>query len=528
MSEIDVAAELARFTRKPCFGEKWNGRFLFAIAIYASLIVIGTLSVPSRFWDGIAARPILAIGVLALWRFGWWSTHVTRALIYGRIVFPRLRAAAVREWANGRRPARLHFMAITFRERPSTTRACIGSIIAEVRATGLPATIWLGSGEAADEPPVAAIIESEAADLDIALIVARQRAPGKRYAIGTALRAIQGGKLAPDDLVFFMDGDSVLMPELLERTTSLFLADPDLQALTTDEDGVVHGPRWMWSWLSMRFAQRRVAMQSHSLSYRLLTLTGRLSIIRARHALHPDFIEIVEEDHLDHWLWGRFRFLSGDDKSTLYYMLRAGAKMIYVPDALVVTIEQVKGSGYDRMVQNLRRWSGNMLRNGARAVALGPRRAGLFIWWCLVDQRLAMWTTLAAPALVISGAAVTTPWFMVGYATWILATRLMQSCVLWLYSREADPVYPPLLYFNQVVNAVVKVMCMLRLSKQRWTNRGDQRAGFERGLADRLRQIAAGYIVGVAVTALMLMVIVLADRATRPTIYTAFSLLARL
>ena len=35
----------------------------------------------------------------------------------------------------------------------------------------------------------------------------------------------------------------------------------------------------------------------------------------------------------------------------------AGAKMIYVPDALVVTIEQVKGSGYDRMVQNLRRWS---------------------------------------------------------------------------------------------------------------------------------------------------------------------------
>ena len=527
MIEVDVERELAKFTRRPGWAEKWNGRFLFALAVYSGLIVIGALSVPSRFWDAIGERPMLAIGLLGLWRFSWWGTHVARALIYGRFIFPRLRAAAGREWARGSRPARLHFMVITFRERPSTTRACIGSIISEVRATGLPATIWLGSGEAADEPPVAAIIESEATDLDLTLIVARQRAPGKRYAIGTVLRAIQGAELAPDDLVIFMDGDSVLMPGLAEKTTSLFLSDPHLQALTTDEEGIVHGPRWMWSWLSMRFALRRVAMQSHSVSRRLLTLTGRLSIIRARHALRPDFIEIVEEDHLDHWLWGRFRFLSGDDKSTLYYMLRAGAKIIYVPDALVVTIEQVKGTGYARMVQNLRRWSGNMLRSGARAIALGPRRTGFFIWWCLIDQRLAMWTTLVAPALAVSGAIVTTPWFLVGYATWILATRLMQASVLWCYARDADPAFPPLLYINQIVNALVKIVCMVQLSKQRWTNRGDQRAGFNKNLVDRLRQIAAGYVVGVIVTALMLMVVVVADRVSPPTIYTVFALLGR-
>jgi len=527
MNDIDVDRELAKFHHRPGFRAKWNARFLFAVTAYASLLVIGTLSVPSRFWDAIGERPLLAIGLLGAWRFSWWATHIGRAVLYRRIVFPRLRAAAARVWRRGDRPARLHFMVITFRERPSTTRACIGSILAELRTTGLAGTIWLGSGEAADEPPVAALIEA-ATDVDVTLVIARQRAPGKRYAIGTALRALQQGGLAPDDLVFFMDGDSVLMPGLIERSVSLFLADPTLQALTTDEEGIVHGPRWMWSWLAMRFAQRRIAMQSHALSRRLLTLTGRLSVIRARHALHPAFLDLVEEDHLDHWLWGRFRFLSGDDKSTLYYMLRANVKMIYVPDALVITIEHVNGTGCERMWQNLRRWSGNMLRNGARAIALGPGRTGVFIWWCLVDQRIAMWTTLVGPVLALSGAAVTTTWFLVGYVTWILATRLLQASVLWVHAREADPMFVPLLYFNQVANAVVKLLCLLRLSKQRWTNRGDQRAGFETNLTDWLRQLVAVYIMAVSLLGLTLMVVVIADRAASPTIYTAFTLLHRL
>ena len=138
-----------------------------------------------------------------------------------------------------------------------------------------------------------------------------------------------------------------------------------------------------------------------------------------------------------------------------------------------------------------------------------------------------MWTTLVAPALAVSGAIVTTPWFLVGYATWILATRLMQASVLWCYARDADPAFPPLLYINQIVNALVKIVCMVQLSKQRWTNRGDQRAGFNKNLVDRLRQIAAGYVVGVIVTALMLMVVVVADRVSPPTIYTVFALVGR-
>jgi len=40
------------------------------------------------------------------------------------------------------------------------------------------------------------------------------------------------------------------------------------------------------------------------------------SISKTPIVVEEEFIKAVEADYLDHWLWGRFRFLSGDDKST--------------------------------------------------------------------------------------------------------------------------------------------------------------------------------------------------------------------
>ena len=103
-----------------------------------------------------------------------------------------------------------------------------------------------------------------------------------------------------------------------------------------------------------------------------------MSVFRAQHIVQEEFIRLQEADYLNHWLWGTFRFLSGDDKSTWYTLLKYGVRMTYVPDASGTTIEVVEGSGYRRMVENLRRWSGNMLRNGARAIALGPTADAVF------------------------------------------------------------------------------------------------------------------------------------------------------
>lgn len=509
---------------QPGFWAKWNPTVLGGLAAYAALCVILLLTVPNTLWDPAARHVTIVIGGLGLWRFGWWTTHVVRAWIYAFVHYPALRRLADQAWQDGHRPRRVHFMMTTFREKPEITHAVVDSIVRELRSTGLPGTIWLGSGDESDEIIIADFLAEHAADIEVRFEIARQIKPGKRYGIGASLRAMakgrERGEVREDDVVVFMDGDSIIGDGMLAKCTSLFVADPALEAMTTDEEVICFGPQWIQLWLTMRFAQRRIAMQSHALAGKVLTLTGRLSLYRVNHVIRPEFYELVEEDHLEHWLWGRFRFLSGDDKTTWYYMLRVGAKMMYVPDTIAYTVEHIEGSGYERMVQNLRRWSGNMLRNGARAIALGPRRTGFFIWWCIVDQRIAMWTTLVSPILCVMGALLVSPAFLVTYFIWIAITRLWQAVVLFGYSREVHLVYPLLLYVNQVVNAAVKVYCLFRLSKQRWTNRGDQKAGFGGGLADQIRNGVAFYLTAVAMSVLVLALVSYAGVLRLPSLYT--------
>jgi glycosyltransferase Alg8 len=274
----------------------------------------------------------------------------------------------------------------------------------------------------------------------------------------------------------------------------------------------------MQSWLDMRFAQRRLAMCSHALSERVLTLTGRCSIFRAEHITSHEFIRLQEADHLDHWLWGKFRFLSGDDKSTWYALLQHGVKMTYVPDAAGTTIEIVAGSGVERMVENLRRWSGNMLRNGWRAIKLGPWAMPPFIWWCCVDQRIAMWTMLFSPMLAIAGAVKLGGSYVAQYFIYIAVTRAFLSMVLFTYAPRVDLNYIWCLYVNQLLNATVKIYMMWRLAKQKWSNRGDQRQGFSgAGALEVFRGIMAFYMTLLSASGLLLAVMTYTGLLTVPS-----------
>src|SRR5207237_7111575 len=104
--------------------------------------------------------------------------------------------------------------------------------------------------------------------------------------------------VGPEDLAVFMHGDTILGQKTVKRCAPLFALNANLGAVTTDESAVVNGPGWMQSWCDMRFAQRRLAMQSHSLSKKVLTLTGRMSMFRAAIVVKEDFIRTVEADHL--------------------------------------------------------------------------------------------------------------------------------------------------------------------------------------------------------------------------------------
>jgi mannuronan synthase len=503
---------------KPAFFEKWPPLTQVKLLLYFCCCFIAVSKLPNTIWDPTVQHFTYVIGLLGVWRYSWWFTHFARAKIYEKSAYPRMAARAADVWESGWRPRHIHIQMTTFREHREISEAVIRGICDQIREAGVPATLWLGSSELSDELKIARHLKLVASDLDITLKIIRQNQPGKRVAIALILRAMSRAGVGKDDLVMFMDGDFVLHPGALRKCMPLFAVDPNLHALTTDEHVIVKGPWWMQSWLNMRFAQRRIAMQSHALSHRVLTLTGRMSLFRGTHITSHEFIRLQEADFLNHWLWGTFRFLSGDDKSTWYTLLKYGVKMTYVPDAAGTTIEIVEGSGYQRMVENLRRWSGNMLRNGARAIALGPHRMPFFIWWCLVDQRLAMWTMLFSPMLAFAGALKLGWAFIVAYFIFIAMTRMILALVLFTYSKAVDFNYVWILYVNQLLNAGVKVYMIWRLSKQKWANRGNQKQGFAgSGLTALARGAMAVYLTALSFCSLFLAVTLYSQLVTVPS-----------
>ena len=115
------------------------------------------------------------------------------------------------------------------------------------------------------------------------------------------------------------------------------------------------------------------------------------------------------------------------------------------------------------------RWFGNMLRASGRCLALGPRRVGWFVWWCLLDQRVSMWTPLVGPIAAILLAIAVTPAFLYAYLLWVMATRLVQSLLLLTVRPTISGLYPPLLYYSQLYGALLKTWVLFRLDRQRWT-----------------------------------------------------------
>ena len=175
-------------------------------------------------------------------------------------------------------------------------------------------------------------------------------------------------------------------------------------------------------------------------------------------------------------------------------LLKRGAEMMYVPDATVHTVERIEAEWIHRASQNLLRWSGNMLRNGSRAIAIGPKKMGFFIWWCIIDQRIAMWTCLAGPIAVIFGAFLWTPMLLLALPPWVLFTRAMLSMLLYYHHRSIDPLFPFILYANQIGSSILKIYILFRLPMQRWANRGDQRAFSEIDWSLKLKTWMANYI----------------------------------
>ncbi|MFO1069528.1 MAG: glycosyltransferase [Geminicoccaceae bacterium] len=495
------------------------------LLLYVLVLVALALNAPADVWDPGSRAFIVIIGGIGLWRYAWGAVHFVRSIIYRKLVFPGWRRRAdrlVAAEAAGVPGARARvpevFCIVTsYRIRAETTVAVYRALIDNLIDYGQPAVIVASVVEAADLRLVKQLFRKMNPPPTLRLAVVRLAGAGKRHALATSLRAVSRMGPLPESAVVVMDGDTVLAPHTIARTLPFLRLMRRVGGLTTDEDCVVEGRRTIRTWHRLRFAQRHLLMSSLGLSRRLLAMTGRMSAFRAEIATNPSFIDMVANDALDHWRLGRLPLLTGEDKSTWLWLLERDWDMIYVPDVRVLTIEHPPSRSFFRAsTQLMLRWFGNMLRASGRAISLGPARTGPFIWWCLIDQRVSMWTPLVGPVATLMSAATHSLSILYIYLMWVMSTRLIQALSLLSVRDTISGLWPPLIYYNQVYGALVKTWVLFRLDRQRWTRQNIAlRQPMGAGQA-RLRAWGSAYLHGLALVTLCGVLAFLAGILTFP------------
>ncbi|SMD13154.1 glycosyltransferase Alg8 [Fulvimarina manganoxydans] len=439
------------------------------------LIAAVACSLPNEAYAIIDSRTGLAIGVIGVWRYGWGALHFIRSVIYRALLYPRLRRAA-----NGREVEKVpaYLLVTSFRIPTDVTVEVYRAAIRAAIEAGRPTTIVASIVEMADQRLIKRLFGLMVGPSDeVKLVFVRIDGTGKRDALAFGFRAISRLLPPPNALVAVIDGDSIVPPDLIDRCAPFF-SDPKVGALTTDEVARVRGSDVFKQWYSLRFAQRHILMSSMGWSRRVLTLTGRMSMFRASIISDPSFIAQVEIDFVDHPRFGRFKFLTGDDKSSWFWLLKSGYQMLYLPDVKVVTVEDPPSDSFLGSAAALMiRWYGNMLRTNGRALALKPRRIGLFVWWAILDQRLSMWTCLVGLVSAILATLFVSPFTILVYAVWILVSRYALTLLLLSARPRVSIAYPFLLYFNQVFGAIIKTFVFFRLNRQKWTRQKTTLAG---------------------------------------------------
>ncbi len=468
-------------------------------------------------WAAERVGILLAVGGFACWRWSWTCLHLARAALYRYWTFPRIRRMAAHAEATRGPIRKVDVLITTYRERPWITSAVFESVFRELSTlqhlVRRPRVV-VATGCDEDDASIRSTFSRCCEALRLSAVspwppelVLLRSDEGKRRAIADALRELAPGNQGADGAVVFMDGDTVMSPGLLRKVLPMFVISPPVAALTTNEDALTRGPAWFAEWLSLRFGQRHLYMCSLSLSRKLLCLTGRLSVFRASVASDPTFRAQVKNDWIDHWLWGPYQMLSGDDKSTWYWLASRGEHMLYVPDALATTIEVVEGSALLRALANMRRWSGNMLRTSWRAIALGPGKLGLFPWWCVVDQRLSIWTAMVGPITAVLAVLAGQPEIAAAYLLWVVLARTIRAAVAWRHGRRFSAFYIPLQVFSEWSSALIKAWLCFHPAKQSWLNRGGRTLDSTANSAFRLlRRSFAGYLWGLSCTAMVLLV----------------------
>ena len=443
--------------------------------IYTLFLMVFGFSLPHIYFDPYSKKLIFVIGLVGFWRYSWFFINIIRATIYKRVVFKKTREI---EKTHGVEidPEHVFLLLTTFRVGTDVTIRVYNAAIEEAIKCGYDVTIIASIVEISEERLIRKIFLEHKPPKRIKLVISRIKGTGKRDGLSLGFRVVAN---TPDvnlerSVVAVIDGDSILGEGLIKKCTRLFGLNDNLGALTTDEDAILAGddlPHNIYrQWYKLRFAQRNIAMSSMSLSKRVLTLTGRMSMVRANIVSTEDFIQTVQNDHINHPILGKFKFLTGDDKSSWFDVVKGGWDMLYIPDVVVYTVEEIPDRNYFKgSITLMHRWFGNQYRTNERALKLSPNKFNWYPWYGLIDQRVTMWTAPYGLFIAIFGSFHWGIVVLYAYIWWIFFSRLLMTYAYRLSRKEILPSWPFFLYYNQIVGSFVKIYIWDHLYKQSWT-----------------------------------------------------------
>jgi glycosyltransferase Alg8 len=418
----------------------WLSLYILALAALAQ-------HAPDVLWQPQVRDFVIVLAGLGAWRCGWGAVHLGRGLWYRHVVFPRWRRAADQSSAGGA-ASHVYIVIATSRIGGETTARVYQAAIAEAIRYACPATIVAGVGELADQRWIKRAFLQMRPPVGIRLAFVSPPASGKRHQMACSLRAVSRMRPARDAAVVLLDGDVLMPAGSLARSLPFLKLMPEVDAILTDEEGIVAGGPAMHAWRRLRVARRHQTMSSLGLSRRLPGITGGMSIHPAGAATEPSFIAALERGQLEH--------------------ARRGGRMLYLPDVRTVRIERPPAKRPLSVTARLiLRGVDDGPAGRNTAIALGPARIGLFTWCCLIEQRVSLWTPLIGLVIALAF-ALKSVLFLYAYLLWVGTTRLIHALLLLTARPTISGLYPPVIYFAQIYGALIAACGVSRLGRQSW------------------------------------------------------------
>lgn len=341
-------------------------------------------------------------------------------------------------------------------------------------------------------------------------VVVRHQEHGKRDAFDKGFQVINNRKIScaiAETGLLVLDGDTEIPREFewdfLARIFAPISLVLGIVATTINNFAKVDSESpWVIRMFILRFLRRFYMMSANP-----MVLTGRASAFHGVIARDREFQEILVTDLINHQVEegiltgnpllapGRlfakltglsfllpreiFHTLTGDDKSTFYFVLSRGYDIVFNPELYVIchedlrpTVDWLPDIWFLQLPAYAIRYCRNTANNQARLLALGIGRLDVLQYVSLMIDRYLFWMTvvglMALPFLMSRFGAE----YAYVHFSWVLISRTFMTVVIcWSAGQMWSAYYPIILYNEHTSLGFVKLWAVID-AVSGWTRQG--------------------------------------------------------